>query len=117
MSFGKYGNILYECQAQYVRKGESVFIYVIGNLTNRQKIGFSGDVHKRLSSIQTGNPEKLFLHHYVPVPKNRVRLLEKKIHTEMSYKRISGEWFNMTPSEAKDFLDFAVIRWLEDSLL
>lgn len=94
-----------------------MFIYVIGNQTNRQKIGFSQDVHKRLSSIQTGNPEKLYLHHYVSVPKNRVRLLEKKIHTEMSYKRISGEWFNMSPSEAIAFLDFSVIRWLEDTLL
>lgn len=94
-----------------------MFIYVIGNQTNRQKIGFSKDVQKRLSSIQTGNPEKLFLHHYVEVPKDRVRLLEKKIHTEMSYKRISGEWFNMTPEEAKLFLDFSVIRWLEDTLL
>jgi len=35
----------------------------------------------------------------------------------MSYKRISGEWFNMSPEEAKSFLNFSVIRWLEDSLL
>lgn len=94
-----------------------MFIYVIGNNEKRQKIGFSKDVNKRLKSLQTGNPEKLILHHYVEIPENRVRIIEKKIHTELSYKRISGEWFNLSPDEAKNFLDFAVIRWLEDTLL
>jgi predicted GIY-YIG superfamily endonuclease len=94
-----------------------MFIYIIGNKENKQKIGFSKDVHKRLKSLQTGNPEKLTLHHYVKIPENRVRLIEKKIHSELSYKRLSGEWFNMSPEEAKLFLDFSVIRWLEDDLL
>jgi predicted GIY-YIG superfamily endonuclease len=94
-----------------------MFIYVIGNQTNRQKIGFSKDVFKRLKTLQTGNPDKLILHHYVSVPENRVRILESKIHSELGYKRLSGEWFNMSPDEATSFLDFSVIRWLEDSLL
>lgn len=94
-----------------------MFIYVIGNNEKKQKIGFTNDVNVRLKTLQTGNPEKLILHHYVEIPKNRVRILEKKIHSELNYKRLTGEWFSLTPQEAKNFLDFAVIRWLEDSLL
>lgn len=94
-----------------------MFIYVIGNKSNRQKIGFSKDVNKRLKTLQTGNSEELLLHHYIQVPEDRVRILEKKIHQELSYKRLKGEWFDMTAEEAKLFLDFTIIRWLEDSLL
>jgi predicted GIY-YIG superfamily endonuclease len=94
-----------------------MFIYVIGNNDNKQKIGFAKNVHTRLKTLQTGNPDKLILHHYVKIPENRVRILEKKIHNELSYKRLTGEWFNMSAQEAKNFLDFAVIRWLEDNLI
>lgn len=94
-----------------------MFIYVIGNNSNRQKIGFSKDVFKRLKTLQTGNSEELLLHHYIQIPEEKVRLIEKKLHQELSYKRLKGEWFNMTSEEAKDFLDFATIRWLNDPLL
>lgn len=94
-----------------------MFLYVIGNNSNKQKIGFSKDVARRLKTLQTGNSEELLLHYYVPIPENKVRILEKKIHHELSYKRLKGEWFNITAEEAKSFLDFAVIRWLDDNLL
>ncbi len=94
-----------------------MFLYVIGNKSNRQKIGFSKNVEKRLKTLQTGNSEELLLHYYVSVPENRVRILEKKIHQELSYKRLKGEWFDMSPDDAKYFLDFSIIRWLDDVLL
>jgi len=93
-----------------------MYIYVIGT-NDKQKIGFSGDVNKRLSTLQTGNPEKLIIHHKIEVPSERARLVENKIHKEYSYLRIKGEWFSMTPEKAKIVLDYALIRWADDPLL
>lgn len=93
------------------------YLYVIGNDSNRQKIGFSKDVEKRLISLQTGNPDKLRIHHKIECPHDRTRLLEKKIHLELSYKKLKGEWFGMSPQEASEYLEFARITWLDSYLL
>jgi hypothetical protein len=94
-----------------------MYVYIIGTLGNKQKIGFSNNVNKRLLELQTGNPEKLIIHHTEAVPKDRVRLLERKIHRELGYRRIKGEWFDLTAEEAKSFLIFALIRWGDDVTL
>lgn len=93
------------------------YLYVIGNDTNRQKIGFSGNVEKRLATLQTGNPDTLKIHHKIECSSEKTRVLEKKIHTELSYKRLKGEWFNMTPEEATNYLEFARITWLDSYLI
>jgi len=68
-------------------------------------------------TLQTGNPENLMIHHSIPVPPERVRLLERMIHKEFSYMRLKGEWFNMSPQKAKNLLEFSIITWAEDPLL
>ena len=93
------------------------YLYVIGNDTDRQKIGFSKDVEKRLKTLQTGNPDKLKIHYKIECPSNKTISLEKKIHTELSYKRLKGEWFDMTPQEAMNYLEFARITWLDSYLI
>ncbi|MFW6002023.1 MAG: GIY-YIG nuclease family protein [archaeon] len=94
-----------------------MFIYIIGNTGSQQKIGFAKNPERRLKALQTGNAQKLFLHYTIEVPEEKVKILEKKIHHEISHKRIKGEWFNINPAEAKLILDHAVIRWLDDNLL
>jgi hypothetical protein len=94
-----------------------MFIYIIGNNTNKQKIGFSNNVNKRLKTLQTGNPEQLYIHHYELVPDDRARLLEHKLHKELNHMRIKGEWFEMSPNDAKLMLQFMMIRWLDDLTL
>lgn len=93
------------------------YLYVIGNNTNRQKIGFSKDVDKRLKTLQTGNPDILNIHHKIECSEDKTRPLEKKIHTELGYKRLKGEWFDMTPEEATNYLEFARITWLDSFLV
>lgn len=95
----------------------SSYLYVIGNDTNKQKIGFSKDVEKRLKSLQTGNPDVLKIHYKIECPSEKTRKLENKIHTELSYKRLKGEWFSMTPDEAINYLEFAKITWLDSYLI
>lgn len=94
-----------------------MFIYVIGPNEGAQKIGLSGDVEKRLSTLQTGSPVELFVHHKEPIDTKQVRKLEKKIHVELNHKRARGEWFDLTPTEAKEFVVFFAIRYGEDPLL
>lgn len=94
-----------------------MFIYVIGPADGPQKIGLSGDVEKRLQTLQTGYPAELFVHHKEPIAAKQVRKLKKKIHLELSYKRVRGEWFDFTPKEAMEFVMFFAIRYGEDPLL
>lgn len=94
-----------------------MFIYVIGGPGHRQKIGFSKNVDRRLRSLQTGNPAVLQIHHMEPVPEDRVRVLERKLHRELNHKRLKGEWFDIGPEDAVLFLQHAMIRWLDDPLI
>lgn len=89
-----------------------MFIYVIGTI-EKQKIGFSKDVGRRLRALQTGNSEKLVIHHSVQVPDEQARYVEKTIHHEYNYLRIKGEWFKMTPEQAKLCIEHAAIRWAD----
>lgn len=89
-----------------------MFIYVIGT-DNVQKIGFSSNVEQRLRILQTGNSEALRINHKVEVPDSQARLVEKTIHKEYGYLRIKGEWFKMSPDQAKLCIEHAAIRWVE----
>jgi hypothetical protein len=93
-----------------------MFIYAIGTGT-RQKIGFSKDPQARLKQLQTGNAEQLDLHHFIEVPEDRVKLLERFLHKDIKYKQIKNEWFGMTSQEVIDYLTFAEITWVNDPLL
>ena len=44
-----------------------MFIYAIGNTTDKQKIGISKHPEKRLTELQTGNPDKLYIHYSFPI--------------------------------------------------
>lgn len=90
------------------------YLYVIGNNDKLQKIGFSKDPSKRLKELQTGNPEQLYLHHSVDCGNiKKVRDMEKRVHLELSYKKLKGEWFSMSKEDAINYVEFARITWLE----
>ena len=78
------------------------------------KIGITNDVVKRLRTLQTGHPETLQVYHSEPIHVDHVRGTEKILHQEMNYKRVRGEWFNMTVQEASDLVTFFAIRYGED---
>ena len=93
-----------------------MYIYAIGTET-RQKIGLSKDPKSRLLQLQTGNAEELHLHHSIEVAADRVKMLERFLHKDIGYKRMKGEWFNMTKEEVINYLIFAEITWVHDPLL
>ena len=94
-----------------------MFLYVIGPQCGAQKIGFSENPTQRLRTLQTASAEPLLVHTAVLVPKHRVRLLEKQLHRELGYRRLTGEWFDLSPDDAVAQVHHAVIRWADDPLL
>lgn len=84
------------------------YIYVIANLEFKVcKIGFSNNVHSRLTQIQTGCPFPLEIY---KVFKGNMKQ-ERRIHQKYKHFRMKGEWFkfdgilkdNIDAMEGEDF--------------
>lgn len=74
------------------RVGYVYFIQVQGG--GPVKIGWSVDVHERLSELQTGCPLPLEIRRTIETTD---RTLEKRIHQYFKDLRIRGEWFDVDP--------------------
>lgn len=77
------------------------FVYVIqGDPGGPIKIGVATNPRKRLSSLQTGNPQRLRLLHVVPGD----HALEAAFHQRLADAVVLGEWF--AGPEAEEFLNW-----------
>ncbi len=90
--------------AMNLTPGEIYFIserdHLSGTLSGYYKIGLvkssrRGDSRARLAEHQTGNPRHLEVEHIVEAP--AVSTLEVALHQRLALKRVSGEWFQLTP--------------------
>lgn len=80
---------------------DEVYIYVISaNEAGPVKIGFSKNPEARLRQLQTGHASPLKLFHKELIEGYDVRHVEKTIHKQIRYKRISGEWFSLPVEDA-----------------
>ena len=80
------------------RIDRSGFIYVLrSGGTNRFKIGLSKNVPNRLESLQTGNPETLYL--ICAFPMIDAFTKEQELHKRYKEKRITREWFELTEED------------------
>lgn len=95
-----------------------MYLYVIENVNNGLiKIGYSKNPEGRCRSLQTGNADTLKVFHTVQINESRARTVEQKLHKEIGYLRVKGEWFKINAEHAKNLIEFAVIRWEDDILL
>jgi hypothetical protein len=83
-----------------------MYLYAIGTMENKQKIGFSKNPENRLKTLQTGNSEPLYLHYKFEINESTARKFEMHVHKDLSYKRIKGEWFDMSVQEAIDQMTY-----------
>lgn len=67
------------------------------------KLGFTGDIPRRLVQLQVGNPTKLYLF-ATSLVSNAVRF-EKFVHKAYSDKRIRGEWYRLGWSDLQLLYD------------
>jgi hypothetical protein len=84
-------------------------VYAIGPKARAPlKIGYSNNVPVRLTELQEGHWEELFIHLTIWVPDNRAaQRLEKRIHAELASRRRHGTWFGVDPGEALSAIEAA----------
>lgn len=81
-------------------------VYFIYDGKEYVKIRISTDqgLKQRLTTIQNGNPRKLFIYDVLHVDsRGRAQYIENKLHKGFEWARRNGEWFEAKP----------VIWWLE----
>jgi len=64
---------------------------VIGPEGGPYKVGIAGDPQKRCEALQTGNPEKLAVHHICEA--ENAKEVETAVHGFLRDCRVMGEWF------------------------
>jgi hypothetical protein len=95
-----------------------VFLYAIQDCQSGYiKLGYSADPKQRLRELQTGNSGALQLIHSARIREDRARLVEQQLHRELNHHRVRGEWFDLTESRAQGMIDYAIIRYEDDTLL
>lgn len=77
-------------------------MYVIGASDCPVKIGIADRVVRRLAELQTGCPDKLFVHHTFKVPFDMASVIEAAAHEALKEHHRHGEWFNVDKDVAAE---------------
>jgi len=94
-----------------------MYLYVIADDYNDiVKFGYSQDPDSRVCQLQTGNPHSLRVVHRAWAG-DRCAVLESRLHHEFAHHRVRGEWFRIPSERAAQYLDYIIIRYLDDPLL
>jgi hypothetical protein len=72
---------------------DNACVYFIGADFGPVKIGFTGNLRRRLESIQNGYPERIRVLAYA----TGGRMLEASYHRRFASYRMNGEWFRRAP--------------------
>jgi hypothetical protein len=89
-----------------------MYLYAIKDLNSGLiKLGYSLDPRARLRELQTGSSSPLHLVYYESVGDLPARLLEKELHRDFAHLRVRGEWFRLSDSEARNFIQWCIIRY------
>ncbi len=75
-------------------------VYVIGGDGGSVKVGFSRNVKKRLGNIKSNSGRPGLRVVYMTRNHHDAKMVEKAAHEILSPHRISGEWFDVTESQA-----------------
>lgn len=82
------------------------FVYVIGQEAGPVKIGISVKPSARVSALQTGCPLKISLLHVAECgSRESAELREKIVHQENFSRRLTGEWFELTMTQARESVE------------
>jgi uncharacterized protein (UPF0335 family) len=81
---------------------------------DRVKVGMAIDVQKRLSGIQTSNPDLVTIAFFERVPKELAAEAESRAHETLRSSWVRGEWFDVTPERARAAVKAAIAGTLAD---
>jgi hypothetical protein len=83
------------------------YVYVIGAEDGPQKIGVAIDPQERCRMFQTANHVLLKISLSIPVSRNQARYVERYAHWLLEDKHVRGEWFDVSPDEARQVIETA----------
>lgn len=81
------------------------------------KLGYSANPEHRLRELQTGSSGALRIVHTARIREDRARIVEQQLHRELNHHRVRGEWFDLTENRARGMIDYAIIRYEDDTLI
>jgi hypothetical protein len=91
------------------------FVYVIAAAADAVKVGVARDTWNRLRALQTGHYQKLSIAHQIGFSEeDEAYAIERRAHKLLSPKRAEGEWFKVSPEEAKAAVEQAIKDRQED---
>jgi hypothetical protein len=94
-----------------------MYLYVIADDYNDiVKLGYSEDPLRRCAELQTGNPNTLRVVHHAWAG-DRCAVLESVLHREFAHHRVRGEWYRIPSDRAVNYVDYVIIRYLDDPLV
>ena len=73
--------------------GDGEYVYAVRDAVGRTKVGHSGDVASRLSSIRTDNPGTSLVAAWGPTERALALTLEGLMHSLLQPVNIWGEWY------------------------
>lgn len=84
-------------------KKSSGYVYLICDpASDKFKIGMTkGPIEERISELQTGNPNELFIsdYHYTNYPYR----VESMLHSRYKSQNVLNEWFDLSSSDVSGF--------------
>jgi len=103
----------------YISNNTEFFLYIAasfaaGELWGPCKIGISHDPSHRVEELQRATFEDLRLAKIFKFPNQEIaREVERCVHFLQRKKRIRGEWFDLSPQFAADFVELVISWWLD----
>lgn len=85
-----------------------MYIYVMGGEGGPQKIGLAKNVQSRRDRLQTGSAVPLDIAIQNAVSPDLANHVEAYVHWLLRERRMAGEWFRVTPVEAREAIAMAV---------
>jgi hypothetical protein len=80
------------------------YVYLMENGSGAVKIGHSKDPIKRIVTIRSGSSTRVELVKTWEMTRGAALNVEEEAHRLLSYARLSGEWFKVSPAYAESIL-------------
>jgi len=95
----------------YVRSHGFHTIYLVKTIRERPiKVGVAEDPERRLANLQNANFEELCFHRFWWLPGQAIALrIETSFKRDFARANIRGEWFDLDPSEALEYIEAAIV--------
>jgi predicted GIY-YIG superfamily endonuclease len=85
------------------------YVYVIAAGDEAVKIGVAKNVRLRLKGLQTGHSKKLTIAYEFPFAgRDQAYAIECRAHKLLKARLMEGEWFSVSPEEAKAVVEKAI---------